>query len=128
MGLAPREPGALGWYAFAVGVNLVETLVIGQVPFLLGTALRRPRVPVLGPGGTGQSSSSSRPSARWRRPLTGAFLVLVLPACAVSIGTRRALALAGGLVGPVCALGLGGAAGPFPMPWLLFVRSSRSAC
>ncbi len=123
MGLAPRDPRRARWYAFAVGMNLVETLVIGQVPFLLGTAFGVLAFRSLVRGRHWAIVLALATLSSLATPLTGAFLVLVLPACAASIGTRRALALTGGLVGPVCALGLGGAAGPFPMPWLLFAAT-----
>jgi hypothetical protein len=123
MGLAPRNRARAHCYAVAVGVNLVETLLIGQVPFLLGTAfgvlayrslIRNRHWGIVLAFATLSSLAT---------PLAGAFLVLVLPACAASMGVRRASALTGGLVGPVLALGLGGAAGPFPMPWLLFTAT-----
>lgn len=124
---APRARPRAIVYSVGVAANLVETLLIGQVPFLLGTAF-----------GVLAFRAFVRGRSAWlvllfavltslATPLAGALLVLVLPACAASGGLRRALPLAGGLVGSVVALAVGGASGPFPMPWLLLVSMAGFA-
>jgi hypothetical protein len=120
-GLAPQGRARAVAYSGVVAISLVECLLIGEVPFLLGVAL-----------GVGAFRALVRERPAWTvfvlavlsslaTPLTGAFLVLIMPACAAAISRRRSLALAGGLTGPGVAVTVGGAAGPFPMPWLLFV-------
>ncbi len=126
-GLAPHGRVRSILYHAAVAVNLVEMLLIGQVPFLLGAAF---------------GVTAFRAVVRRRHwslvlalailsslatPLAGAFLLLVIPACAVAFGTRRALPLAGSLAGPAITFAVGGASGPFPFTWQLLASSAAFA-
>jgi hypothetical protein len=100
-------------YRVAVGFVLACSLVIGQVPFLLGTAfgigsLRaiksgRPRLAAVLAAGASLSS-----------PLAGAFTLLAGSAVASAWGWRRALPLMAAGAGIVTSSLLGGGGGPFP--------------
>jgi hypothetical protein len=122
-GLAPKTRWRAIAYSMVVTLNLVEALVIGQIPFLLGVAFGVAAFRALLNDRHWSVVLVLAILSSLATPLTGAFLLLVMPACVVSLGRSRSLLLAGGLAGPVVALALGGAAGPFPMPWLLFAST-----
>lgn len=112
---ATADRSARRWIALAVTLSLVECLVIGQVPFLLGAAfglaavvalLRDHQVTTLLMAALSSLSS----------PLAGGFLLLVAVGLTAVVGRRAAL-LAGALCGPVVAVVVGGAGGPFPCAW-----------
>ena len=117
-GLAPRSSRARALvFDFAVALGLVDNLLIGQLPFLLGTAFgvaavrcaltaRRPVV-----------TAALAALASLASPLAGAFLLLVLPAVAVARSWRLASPLAAAVLGSIVAALVGGASGPFPCPW-----------
>jgi hypothetical protein len=102
----------------AVAVSALESLLIGQVPFLLGAAfgvwaLRmvlhdRDRLPA---GVLALLASLSS-------PLAGGFLLLALPSVVAGRGVRRAVPLTAAAGGLVVAAVVGGAGGPFPCPWV----------
>jgi hypothetical protein len=122
-GLAPRGRARAAVYSGVVAVNLVECLVIGQIPFLLGVAFGIAAFRALVRGRPWWVVFVLAAMSSLATPLTGAFLLLIMPACVVAVSRRRSMAFAGGLVGPGAAWAVGGAAGPFPMPWLLFVST-----
>ncbi|HVX42882.1 MAG TPA: hypothetical protein VHC49_03310, partial [Mycobacteriales bacterium] len=96
--------------------TLAASVLIGQVPFLLGAAFgsaallalvrRRHRLTVLLAAACSLSS-----------PLAGAFLLLIALALVGQVGWRRAAALTSALSGLATAAIVGGAGGPFPCPW-----------
>ncbi len=103
-------------YRVAVAVSLLESLVIGQIPFLMGAAFGvwslwavRTRRPVLALVLAAGCSLCS--------PLAGGFLLMIAPAWALSTSWRRAAPLLAGATGIVASAILGGASGPFPCPW-----------
>jgi hypothetical protein len=115
--LLPRtRRGAHRAYSVAAALMLVSNLVIGQVPFLLGTAF-----------GLAAILALDRDRAAWTlalaalcslsSPLAGAFLLLSIPALAAAFGWRRSGLLGTALAGPLVAGVIGGAGGPFPCPW-----------
>ncbi|MGI8879158.1 MAG: hypothetical protein ACR2KJ_01325 [Jatrophihabitans sp.] len=103
-------------YSIAVAAILSGSLIIGQVPFLLGVALAlwalvalsRQRTVVVWVFAAAASLAS---------PLAGVFLLMAVPSLAVRFSWRRALPLSAGLAGSVVAGVVGGAAGPDPYPW-----------
>jgi len=119
--LAPRlvaSPGgrAEGPFGIAVALCLVGNLLIGQVPFLLGTAfglgallaVRRERSTVALVLAAACSLSS---------PLAGLFLLLAGVSWIADLGWRRALPLAAAGIGSLVSAALGGGAGRFPCDW-----------
>jgi hypothetical protein len=109
------------WFTAAVVVSLTQSLLIGQIPFLLGVAfgllaiqaLSRPRsLPWVAVCAALCSLSS---------PLSGACLLLAVPALAVTYGWRRAAALSTSIVGVLVSAVVGGASGPFPFQWQSFM-------
>jgi hypothetical protein len=101
----------------AVALSALQSLVIGQVPFLLGAAC--------GVWALRVTLTTRRPVtvaalallASLASPLAGAFVLLVIPALFVGKGLRATLPLAAAVGGIVAAAVLGGASGPFPCPW-----------
>lgn len=115
--LAPDgDTAARRWYEALAAIPLCASLLIGQVPFLLGTAFavlafwalkRRHRV----------VCAALALCAALASPLAGAFVLLVGVALAVGEGWRRGAPLvAAGLGVAVCTFA-GGASGRFPCPW-----------
>jgi hypothetical protein len=110
------SPAARRVFGVAVGVSLAGSLLVGQIPFLLGVAfglaallaLTRHRG-VLVPALAAASSLSS--------PLAGLFLLLCVPGVAAHAGWRRAILLIGAGAGLGVAALVGGASGPFPCSW-----------
>lgn len=107
---------------FGLGVVLsaCQDLLLGEVPFLLGSAFAVGAIAAL---------LSSRPRAvaavlaclaSLASPLAGVLLLVPAPALATIVGWRRTAALAAGLTGPAVAFVIGGASGPFPCPWPTF--------
>ena len=109
-------PAARRAFGVAVGVSLGGSLIVGQVPFLLGVAfglaallaLVRGRVALV-PLLSAACSLSS--------PLAGLFLLLSIPGLAAYAGWRRAALLTGAGAGLGLAVLVGGASGPFPCSW-----------
>lgn len=107
-------------YEFGAALGLVGSLLIGQVPFLLGLvfglgallAVRRGHSPLAGVLAAGCSLSS---------PLAGLFLLLGGLAWTVEVGWRRGLPLAAAGTGPVVSALVGGGGGRFPYPWTSLV-------
>ena len=107
-------------FAAVVAISLGANLLIGQIPFLLATALGLSALVALTRGRRWLTIALSC-ACGLASPLGGAFLLMLIPAVAASTGWRRALYLGGAAVSlPVAAL-LGGAEGPFPCPWTSFV-------
>ena len=115
--LAP--PGLTRGVAHIVGsiVLLLESLIIGQVPFLLGTAFALLAVVVLVNGQPWIAVLGLSTLASLASPVVGALLLLTIPAFALGLAVRPALALLGSVAGPLVSLVVGGGSGPFPMPW-----------
>ncbi len=110
------SPAGRRAFGVAVGLSLGASLIVGQVPFLLGVAFglaallalvrgRGVLVPVL-------SAACSLSS-----PLAGLFLLLAVPGLAAYAGWRRATLLSGAGAGLGLAALVGGASGPFPCSW-----------
>lgn len=110
------ERGAPRAYSVATVLVLVGNLVIGQVPFLLGTAfalgailaLRRDR---------SRETLALAALCSLSSPLAGAILLLAIPPLAGPYGWRRSSMLGTAVAGPLVADVVGGAGGPFPCPW-----------
>lgn len=106
-------------YLCSVALVLAADLLIGQVPYLVGVAFgvwsfwavqnRRPVLATLLAAASGLSS-----------PLTGAFLLLVVPAAITAFGWRRAAPFAAGLAGIAVSVSTGGSGGPFPFTRQVF--------
>jgi hypothetical protein len=120
-GFAPagRLRGRL--FGLAVAACLAQNLLIGQVPFLLGTAFALMAVRALTTRRHGLIVFALALLCSLASPLAGMFVLLIAPAVAVTAGWRRVLPLLGAMGGPAVSLVLGGAGGPFPFPWLSFV-------
>jgi MFS family permease len=113
-------PQVHGWARHRLGaataITLGGNLLIGQVPFLLGTAF-----------GLGAVLAMTLERRNWTlllalacsaaSPLAGAFLLLVMPALAARFTWRSAVMLAPALAGIGVSAAVGGAGGPFPCPW-----------
>lgn len=110
------EPTRRRLFAMSTAVVLAGSLLIGQVPFLLGTALglcallavvrERPWL-----------AAALAVACALSSPLSGAFLLLVGAALTAAFPWRRMAPIGAALVGPAVALPLGGAEGPMPCPW-----------
>ena len=119
--LLPMANRAAHWrYSAAVAVMLATNLLIGQIPFLLGTAAGLGALLALDRG-RGAVSAGLALLCSLASPLAGAFLILVLPAFAAKYGWRRSSLLGTALIGIGFAAIVGGAGGPFPCPWLSMV-------
>ena len=101
-------------------VTLAGLLLIGQIPFLLGTAaglwavlavLRQRPLP----------AAAAAAACSLLSPLAGGFLLIVAAALAAALGWRRVLPLGAAVAGSGVALVLGGASGPMPDPWTSLV-------
>ena len=103
-------------FGLSVALLLAGSLVIGQVPFLLGVALGLWGLLAL---------RAERNVATWvlvaasslASPLAGIFLLMAAPSLAAVYTWRRVLPLSVALVGPAVAVVVGGAGGPEPYPW-----------
>lgn len=103
----------------AVALVLVQLLLIGQLPFLLGAAfgvwalryLAAPHrwAPAATVGLAALSSLSS--------PLAAVFVIMLIPAAALAFGVRRSLALSGAVVGLAVPVLIGGESGRFATQW-----------
>jgi hypothetical protein len=106
-------------YQLSVAVVLVELLLIGQLPFLMGIGfgvwslwfLRAPGPWALACAAVLAAASSLS------SPLAAAFLLLLIPAVALAVGIRRASALLAALIGLAVPVVVGGEAGRFATQW-----------
>lgn len=102
---------ALLWFSVAI----VGDLVVGRLPFALGTALGLAALLAIRRGASGRAALLAALSSL-ASPLAGAFLLLVGVALAASVGWRRVAPLAVAAVGLATATFFGGG-GVFPFPW-----------
>ncbi len=107
-------------FGLAVVLSACEDLLLGEVPFLLGSAFAVAAFAAVLTGRPWPATAVLSCLASLASPLAGFLLLIVAPAIATSLGWRRAAALAGGLTGSAVALVVGGASGPFPCPWQTF--------
>ncbi|HET6878188.1 MAG TPA: hypothetical protein VFH38_11710 [Jatrophihabitans sp.] len=103
-------------YGAAVSLTLAASLLIGQIPLLLGVgfglaAVRKQRAGRLVAAGVLAALCSLS------SPLAGAFLLLVAVAFSAADSWRQLLPYAATVTGFLPALLLGGASGPDPCPW-----------
>jgi MFS family permease len=119
--LAPPAGVRRTLFIASAAVLLLQSLVIGQVPFLLGVAFGVPAVALLLERRRWFVVAVLAALCSLASPLAGALLLLIAPACATVVGVRAAVALLGAALGPAVAFVVGGAGGPYPMPWQLFV-------
>lgn len=117
--LAPPRPRQR-WFAIAVAVSLTQSLLIGQVPFLLGAAFGLLAIRSITRDGSAVLAAALAALCSLSSPLAGACLLLAVPALSVSSRWRRASALSAALIGVAVSLVVGGADGPFPFPWRSF--------
>ncbi|HEY5031487.1 MAG TPA: hypothetical protein VIJ54_03345 [Actinomycetes bacterium] len=110
------SPAARRWVGVGASVGLLGSLVIGQVPFLLGLAfgLAAVRATLRGRAWVVVAAAAACSLAS---PLAGLFLLLTIPALAAVVGRRRSLLLCAAALGPVVSAVAGGGDGPFPCPW-----------
>jgi hypothetical protein len=120
-GFAPAGNLRAKLFGVAVAACLAQNLLIGQVPFLLGTAFALMAVRALTTGRHGLIVFALTVLCSLASPLAGGFVLLVAPALAVRTGWRSVLPLLGAVAGPAVSFVLGGAGGPFPFPWESFV-------
>ena len=107
-------------FGLAVVLSACEDLLLGEVPFLLGSAFAVAAFAAVLTRRPWPATAVLSCLASLASPLAGFLLLIVAPAIATSLGWRRAAALAGGLTGSAVALVVGGASGPFPCPWQTF--------
>jgi hypothetical protein len=119
-GFAPVGRLRARCYAVAVAFCLMQSLLIGQIPYLLGVAfgllaLRIAFANDMAPG-AGRSTATAFCSVlcSLASPLAGASLMLAVPAVAIAHGWRRAAPMSASLIGVGVSAVLGGASGPFP--------------
>jgi hypothetical protein len=120
-GLAPAGHVRSIVFGIAVAVCTTQNLLIGQVPFLMGTAFGVLAFRSVLAGRHPALIAVFALLASLSSPLAGGFVLLVAPAVAVHTGWRRTLPLAGAAAGSGVAAIVGGASGPFPCPWQTFV-------
>jgi hypothetical protein len=118
--MAPAQPVRARWFALAVAASLIQNLVIGQVPYLLGAAFAMLAIRSLVRAESAVAVGVFAAACSLASPLAGACLLLALPALAVVFGRRRAQWLATSAAGIGVAVLVGGASGPFPFPWQSF--------
>jgi hypothetical protein len=102
-------------YAISVVFTLAASLLIGQVPFLLGAAFGSAAF-VAHQAQRSWLVAALAALSSLASPLAGLFLLMI----GISLATRRpreALPFAGASAGLVVAALTGGASGPFPCPW-----------
>ena len=119
-GFAPAGRLRARLFGLAVAACLAQNLLIGQVPFLLGTAFALMALRALTTRRHGLIVFAFAALCSLGSPLAGLFVLLIAPALALTVGWRRALPLLGAVAGPAVSLVLGGAGGPFPFPWESF--------
>lgn len=123
IGLAPRDAlwRAVGFHV-SVTVVLLASLLVGQVPFLLGVALALLAVRVL-VGGNGFVALLLALVCSLVSPLAGAFLVVAAPGAAIAAGSvRQAVPLLFAVVGPTAAVVMAGVGGDVRFPTPAFVE------
>jgi hypothetical protein len=98
-------------------VCLAQILLIGQLPFLLGTMFAVMAVRSLFGGRHWAVIATLAVLSSLGSPLAGAFVLLCVPALAVATSWRRSLPLLGALAGSLVSYLVGGADGPFPCQW-----------
>jgi hypothetical protein len=104
------------WFGVSVGVSLGASLMVGQVPFLLGLAFGLAAILALLRGHSRTTVLLSA-ACSLSSPLSGLFLLLTVPGLAAQVGWRRSVQLGGALAGMALAALVGGASGPFPCAW-----------
>ena len=115
--MAPQARARGRWFAIAVAASLTESLLIGQIPYLLGVAFAMVAVRSLLRGGSSVLVGILALLCSLSSPLAGACLLLAIPAFAITFGLRRAAWLGTAVAGMGVAAVVGGASGPFPFPW-----------
>ena len=120
-GLAPHGRLRAAWFSVAVAVTLAQLLLIGQVPFLLGTLFGVLAMRSLLAGRHWALTGLCAVLCSLASPLAGAFLLLAAPALAVATSWRRVPALLGAVTGSVVSAVIGGADGPFSCQWQSYV-------
>ena len=100
-------------YQFTVAFLLCASLLIGQIPYLVGIAiaawaLRAAR------GGRPVLAATAAAACSLASPLAGAFLLISTPAVIRAIGVRRGYPLLAAAAGAAVAAVFGGGSGPFP--------------
>jgi hypothetical protein len=119
--MAPLQPMRATWFAVAVAGSLTQSLLIGQVPYLLGAAFAMLAIRSLMRHESGGRVAVFAAGCSLSSPLAGACLLLAVPALVISFGWRRAAWLATASTGITVAVVVGGADGPFPFPWQSFL-------
>jgi hypothetical protein len=114
--LYPGPAGvARACYSVAVIFSLSASLLLGQIPFLLGAAFAAGGFVAFRSGRRGRTALFAAASSL-ASPLAGLF-VLMLAVSYASKRPREALPFAGAFAGLLVAAVTGGASGPFPCPW-----------
>ncbi|HEY7008781.1 MAG TPA: hypothetical protein VH395_07570 [Jatrophihabitantaceae bacterium] len=111
---APQGPVRARLFTVAVAVCVIQSLLIGQLPYLLGVAfgLLAMRVAF---GATGRPLAAAGCAAlcSLASPLAGATLAVAAPALTAGYGWRRTAPLCACAVGIGASALLGGASGPY---------------
>lgn len=110
-----RAPATIA-YHLATALCLLESLVIGQVTFLLGLAFALWALIDLRTGHRHRAAVLALGSALGS-PLAGAFLLMSVPAVGRELGWRRSAPLLAAAPGVLALAVVGGAGGPFPFPF-----------
>jgi hypothetical protein len=115
--LAPPASLRQRVFPLSVAASLIECLLIGQVPFLLGIAFATGAVVAVLRGKGIVWIAVCAAGCGLASPLAGVGLGLAVPAIAVLNRRGRAMWLLACLAGPVVAKFAGGAGGPYPFPF-----------
>jgi hypothetical protein len=116
-GMAPHGRARSAWYSVAVAVALAQLLLIGQVPFLLGTLFGVLAVRSVLDQRLWALTAACAVLCSLASPLAGAFLLLAAPALATARAWPRAVPLVGAVAGSAVSVVVGGADGPFSCQW-----------
>ena len=114
--LAPAGHVRARWFVVAVGLGLIENLLIGQVPFLLGVMFAVVALRCIAQAGRPWVIGLAACACALASPLAGASL-LIGQALVVGFGLRRCAWLSTALIGIGFSVVVGGAAGPYPLQW-----------
>lgn len=121
MGLAPSDQTRARVFGVTGAILIAQIVLIGQIPFLLGTLFGLMGIRALLSGRHPALVAALAALCSLGSPLAGAFLLVALPALAVATSWRRAAPVLFAVAGSVVSFFTGGADGPFPCQWLSMV-------
>ena len=112
--LAPSLGVRAVWFPVAVAASLIECLLIGQVPYLLGVAFAIGALAALLTGRRGVWIALCAAGCSLSSPLAGLSLGVAVPSIGTLAGRRRALWLRQCMAGLAVSKVVGGADGAYP--------------